>query len=145
MSSCVVIQPFPSMFPNVIPDATGFLMLINILSELRAQYEIYQQLKEVKTMTTCDGQIHKIEVAITDPNGRLIGLEKTEKGGYQFISESTHMSNYELEEQKKFINKIKQKYAYHRVIYELKKQGYVISEEEKVQNNTIRLVAKKWA
>lgn len=114
------------------------IALKRTLSELQAEYE------EAKTLTTADGVSHKVEVAIKDPHGHVIGLEKTKKGEYQFVADTKGLTKEQLKKQQVFINKIKQKYTYGKVINELKKQGYIISEEEKVQNNTIRLVARKW-
>jgi hypothetical protein len=109
------------------------------LSEMEIKYE------KAKQMRTCDGVIHNVDITIKDPSGREVGLEKTEKGTYRFITDSTGMSEKELKEQKSFLNRIRQRYAYNKITSELKKQGYVIAEEEKVQNNTIRLVARKWS
>ncbi|HAH19286.1 MAG: hypothetical protein A2Y00_06960 [Omnitrophica WOR_2 bacterium GWF2_43_52] len=115
------------------------IALKRTLSDLQVEYE------ETKTLTTADGSSHKVEVVIKDPNGRLIGLEKTKKGEYQFVADTKGLTKEQLKKQQVFINKIKQKYAYSKVIAELKKQGYMISEEERVQKNTIRLVARKWS
>jgi hypothetical protein len=50
-----------------------------------------------------------------------------------------------MKKQRDFVNKIRQRYAYNKIVTELKQRGYVIAEEEKVQNNTIKLVARKWS
>ena len=124
---------------SIITEICDLISLKRTLSELQAEYE------EAKTVTTSDGVSRKVEVAIRDPHGRLIGLEKTRKGEYRFVADTKGLSNEQLKKQQVFINRIRQKYAYNKVINELKKQGYVISQEEKVQNNTIRLVARKWS
>jgi hypothetical protein len=115
------------------------IILKRVLSELEMQY------KSMSTMTTGDGKVYNVDVVIKDPLGRLVGLVKAEKGAYQFIADSKGLTKDELKQQQNFINKIKQKYAYNIVVDKLKKEGYVIAEEEKVQNNTIRLVARKWS
>ena len=124
---------------SIITEICDLISLKRTLSELQAEYE------EAKTVTTSDGVSRKVEVAIRDPHGRLIGLEKTRKGEYRFVADTKGLSNEQLKKQQVFINRIRQKYAYNKVINELKKQGYIISQEEKVQNNTIRLVARKWS
>lgn len=116
-----------------------FIALKKTLSDLQVEYE------ETKALTVADGTSHKVEAVIKGPNGRLIGLEKTKNGEYQFVADTKGLTKEQAKKQQVFINKIKQKYAYSKVINELKKQGYIISEEEKVQNNTIRLVARKWS
>ncbi|MEK6563804.1 MAG: DUF1257 domain-containing protein [Candidatus Omnitrophota bacterium] len=124
---------------SITTEICDLIALKRTLSELQAEYE------EAKTVTTSDGVLRKVEVAIRDPHGRIIGLEKTKKGEYRFVADTKGLSNEQLKKQQAFINRIRQKYAYNKVVDELKKQGYVISQEEKVQNNTIRLVARKWS
>ena len=101
--------------------------------------------KQLSSMRTSDGKIHKVDLLVKDEFGRDVGFEKTEKGTYQVISDTSGLNKEQLKKQQDFINKIRQKYAYNKITDELKKQGYVIAEEEKVQNNTIRLVARKWS
>lgn len=124
---------------SIITEIMDLIELKRTLTDLQLQFEA------AKKMTTCDGTIHKVDVLIKDPNGRQIGLEKTEKGAYRFITDTSGLDNRQLKEQKDFLNRIRQKYAYNKIVTELKNQGYTISEEEKVQNNTIKLVARKWS
>ncbi|MCX5705214.1 MAG: DUF1257 domain-containing protein [Candidatus Omnitrophica bacterium] len=124
---------------SIITEIMDLIELKRTLADLQLEYEA------TKKMTTCDGTVHKIDVIIKDPNGRQIGLEKTEKGAYRFISDTAGLNNQQLKVQKDFLNKIRQKYAYNKIVTELKNQGYSITEEEKVQNNTIKLVARKWS
>lgn len=124
---------------SIITDICDLIALKRTLADLQAQYE------EEKTMTTSSGVTHQVDVVIKDPQGRDIGLTKTKKGDYQFVADTKGLTKEQLKRQQVFINKIKQKYAYNQVVNELKKQGYVIAEEQKVQNNTIKLVARKWA
>jgi hypothetical protein len=113
--------------------------LIKSIVDLGLEY------KELKTMRTADGKMHKVDLVIKDENGKDIGFEKTQKGDYQVIADSSGLDSGQLKRQQEFIKKIRQRYAYNNVVDQLKKQGYIITEEEKVQNNTIRLVARKWS
>ncbi len=124
---------------SIITEIMDLIELKRTLADLQLKYT------DAKKMTTCDGAVHKVDVMIGDPNGRQIGLEKTEKGAYRFITDNAGLDNQQLKTQKDFLNKIRQKYAYNKIVTELKNQGYTISEEEKVQNNTIKLVARKWS
>jgi len=107
--------------------------------------ELGHEYRELSTMRTADGKIHQVDLVLKDENGKDIGFEKTKKGDYQIIADSSGLNNYQFKKQQDFIKQIRQRYAYNKVLEELKKQGYVIAEEEKVQNNTIRLVARKWS
>ena len=124
---------------SIITEIMNLIELKRTLADLQLEYD------DVKKMTTCDGVIHKVDVLIKEPNGRQVGLEKTEKGAYRFITDTAGLDNQQLKVQKDFLNRIRQKYAYNKIVTELKNQGYSITEEEKVQNNTIKLVARKWS
>lgn len=113
--------------------------LVNSIIDLGMQY------KELSSMRTADGVTHNVDILVKDPNGRDVGFEKTKKGDYRVIADCGNLNSEQLKKQQDFIKKIRQRYAYNKITNELKKQGYVIAEEEKVQNNTIRLVARKWS
>lgn len=112
--------------------------LIQSIVELRAHY------RELSTMKAC-GKIEKVDIVVKGPNGRDIGFQKTAKGDYRVICDSEGLSKAQAKQQQDFVKQIRQRYAYNKVLEELKKQGYVIAEEEKVPNNTIRILARKWA
>lgn len=120
-------------------EIRALALLIKSIVDLGKQY------KEISSMRTTDGKIHKVDLMVQDTNGKDIGFEKTEQGNYQIIADSSGLNTTQLKAQQDFIKKIRQRYAYNKITEDLKKQGYVIAEEEKVQNNTIRLVARKWS
>ena len=112
---------------------------------IKSIVDLGRQYKELETMQTADGKIYKVDLVTTDENGRKIGFQKTAKGDYRIIADCAGLNSEQLKKQNNFIKQIRQRYSYNKVLEELKKQGYIISEEEKVQNNTIRLVARKWS
>lgn len=114
-------------------------MLIKSIIDLSREYY------EVSSMRTTDGKIYNVALVTKDNNGRQIGFQKTEQGDYRIIADCGGLNNAQLKEQQNFVKQIRQRYSYNTVIQELKKQGYIIAEEEKVPNNTIRLVARKWS
>ncbi len=107
--------------------------------------ELELKLQKSSEIRTADGKIHMVEVVVLDPNGKQIGFEKTSRGNYEIIRDTGGLTKAQIKKQDDFLKKVKQKYSYNMVIDRLKKDGYVIAEEEKVQNNTIRLVARKWS
>lgn len=44
-----------------------------------------------------------------------------------------------------FLRKVTQRYAYHTVIEETTKQGFAVSEQQKNQDGSIRLVVQRWS
>lgn len=117
-----------------------------ILSALiKSIVDLSHEYYEVSSMRTTDGKLYNVSLVTKDTLGRQIGFQKTEKGDYKVIADCAGLNKEEIKKQQSFINQIRQRYSYNTVLQELKKQGYIISEEEKVQNNTIRLVARKWS
>jgi len=117
-----------------------------ILSELiESIADLGRETKELKEMNTTDGKVYKVDLVTTDENGRNIGFQKTAKGDYKVIADCAGLNDEQLKNQQNFVKQIRQRYSYNTVIKELKQQGYIIAEEEKVQDNTIRLVARKWS
>lgn len=127
-----------STHANIISEIFDLIELKNTLSSLKLQYD------QMQSMATEQGIIEKVDVVIKDPNGRPVGLKKTKQGNYEFIADCAGLNDQQRKIQKKFINTIKQKYAYHKVLTQLKQQGYIIAQEEKVNDTTIRVVARKW-
>ncbi len=113
--------------------------LINSIVDLGIEY------KKSSSIRTADGKIHKVDLVVTDDSGKEIGFKKAETGEYNIISDCQDLTKTQLKKQSDFIKKIRQRYAYNTVMDKLKKEGYVIAEEEKVQNNSIRIVARKWS
>lgn len=107
--------------------------------------ELELKLKNSSEIRTADGKIHMVDVVVLDPNGKQIGFEKTSRGNYEIIRDTVGLTKAQIKKQDDFLKKVKQKYSYNMVIDRLKKDGYCIAEEEKIQNNTIRLVARKWS
>ncbi|MEW6620982.1 MAG: DUF1257 domain-containing protein [bacterium] len=114
--------------------------LIETIKDLQLTY---QQMENLKMQTT-DGKIHNVEVIVKDENNRQIGFQKQNDGTYKIIADSTGLTAEQLKKQQMCINKIKQHYAYNVVIQELKKQGYQLVEEKKVEKNTLKLIARRW-
>ena len=44
-----------------------------------------------------------------------------------------------------FLSRVTQRYAYHTVVSETNKQGFQISEEQKNEDGSIRLVVQRWS
>ena len=82
----------------IIPQIIDLVMMLSTLSQLKVQYE------EAKKMATCDGIVRNVEVVITDPNGRKIGLEKAKNGTYHFVADNAGLDSQQLKIQKDFLS-----------------------------------------
>lgn len=114
-------------------------ILIKSIVDLGFEY------KKLSSMPNTSEKIHNVELVVNDEFGKDINFEKTAGGEYQIVADSSGLDADQLKRQQDFIKKIRQRYSYNKVTDELIKQGYIIAEEEKVSNNTVRLVARKWS
>jgi len=122
--------------------------LIKTINDLRLAYQDLQDLRfyqKEQKMTTTDGKIYNnVEVIVKDENNRSIGFQKQKDGSYRIIADNYGLNPEQIKKQKEFINKIKRRYAYNMLIQELKKQGYEIYEEKKLEKDVVKLIACKW-
>jgi len=47
--------------------------------------------------------------------------------------------------QEQFVHRLTQRYAYHKVLTEVRKQGFTVATEETQGDQTIKVVVRKWA
>ncbi len=117
-------------------------ILIKVLRDLMLNYELASEKKKI--ITTTDGKIHNVDLVVRDEFDKDIGFQKQKDGSYKIIADSSGLNPTQLKKQKELINKIKRQYAYSMVVQELKKQGYQITEEKKVEKDTVKLTARRW-
>jgi hypothetical protein len=88
------------------------------------------------------GQTHQAQVTIEQDNGYDIGFtwngqEYELVADLQFWQQASSVNG--------FLNKVTQRYAYHTVVSETSKQGFQISEQQKNEDGSIRLVLQRWS
>ncbi len=121
------------------------IMLFRAIEELKlAHHKVDTVQHEKLKMQMSTGESVEVDIAVKDPNNRQIGFQKQQDGTYKVIADSAGLNPEQLRKQKETINGIKRKYAYNMVVQELKKQGYQVVEEKKMEKDTIKLVARKW-
>ena len=108
-------------------------VLTKALKELEIEYK---QGGEVKS--SCGGT-EKVDLVIKTPDKKEIGLKENEDGSYDFVMEAE-----EIPKQSKFMNVIKQKYSYLKVMDELQQKGYHLDKEENTPDKSIKLKFSKW-
>ena len=74
-----------------------------------------------------------------------IGLRRTAQGVYEIVADWWGVETRTGIVQAKFLRELNQRYAYHKVLTEVKKQGFSVAEDEVTSDNTIRLVVRKWS
>lgn len=120
------------------------LVIRSIALLIKAITELNLAVQEMKQIKTADGRVYSVDLVVKDENNRSIGFQKQADGTYKVIADSSGLSARQLKQQQRFINRIKQRYAYDTVLQELKKHGYQVTEEKKIQEDTVKLTARRW-
>ncbi|MFA6318482.1 MAG: DUF1257 domain-containing protein [Elusimicrobiota bacterium] len=105
--------------------------------------EIGRGVANLLSLTTSDGQKHKVSAVFDDGVGRKAGIKKT-AGGFAIVKDCHGLTPAQKQAQDKAINKVVQRYSYKKVVQKLQSQGYSVAEEKNQADGTIRLVARKW-
>jgi hypothetical protein len=89
-----------------------------------------------KTFETAQGK-RAVDLVVTDEQGTQTGVGVDKRTG-----EATFIAHGE--KASALAHRVMQRYAYSRVLSELKRKGYQIGKEEKQTDGSIRLVAQRW-
>ena len=120
-------------------------MLLEALDELRALRHLKEVLvaDEAMTvpMTTSDGVTHRVSILIRTESGVSIGFQRKKDGTLALISDAGAAGERQRQEA---VNAIRRQYAYRTVVQRLKQQGYTLVEEKKMEDNSVRLVLRRW-
>lgn len=88
------------------------------------------------------GQTQTAEVVVEQNNGYDLGF--TWNGGeYELVADLQFWQQAWSVD--RFINMVTQRYAYHTVVGESAKQGFQVTEQQKNQDGSIRLVVQRWS
>ncbi len=68
-----------------------------------------------------------------------LGFRKTAGGSYELIGDDMMLNH-----QQNFVNRLKQQYAYKKILKDAKAAGYHLVQEELGEDQTIKLVVRKW-
>lgn len=86
-------------------------------------------------------QTHTAEVAIEQENGYDIGFSWNGQE-YELVADLQYWKQpWSVDG---FLNRVKQRYAFHTVVKETARQGFQVSEQEQQKDGSIRLVLQRW-
>jgi len=88
------------------------------------------------------GQTRNAEVVVEQDNNYDIGFSWN-GSEYELVADLQYWNQPLTVDG--FLRKVTQRYAYHTVIEATNKQGFNISEEQKNQDGSIRLVVQRWS
>lgn len=98
------------------------------------------QSRREKAFRSEDGQVHAVDLVVKDEAGTEIGVS---------VDGRTGRATFVTREKDGRIgtalaNRVAQRYAYSRVMEDLRRKGYQVAKEETQQDGTIRVVAQRW-
>ncbi len=90
------------------------------------------------------GKWEKVELSVNTGGPYGIGFRKNDEGFYEIVADWWGVQTRTGLSQHRFIDRLNQKYAYHKVLTEVRKKGFTVAKEETIAENTIKLVVRKW-
>ncbi|NEQ38931.1 MAG: DUF1257 domain-containing protein [Okeania sp. SIO3I5] len=88
------------------------------------------------------GQTSTAEVVVEQNNGYDLGFTWNGKE-YELVADLQFWQ--QVWSVDRFVNLVTQRYAFHTVINETAKQGFQVTEQQKNQDGSVRLVVQRWS
>lgn len=129
-----------SHFTTVQTKMNDLTCLVQALEDLGYQYTQAEQGVEVKGYRD---QLEKARVAVHVSKKYDVGVKQT-ANGFELVADWWGVEATRGVTEQEFVNQVQQRYAYHKVVKEVKKRGFTLDMEEQKQDNTIQLTVRKW-
>ena len=82
---------------------------------------------------------------VVDVNSRYtVGFTQNEDRSYDMVGDWWGIKTETGKSHEKILNEITQRYAYKKVLVEVKRQGFMVAEEKVMEDDSIKLVVRKW-
>ncbi len=88
-------------------------------------------------------QLEKAQIAIKISGKYDVGI-KVNVNGAELVADWWGVEATRGLTEQQFVHQVQQRYAYHKVLKEVKKKGYTLDMEEQKQDNVIQLTVRKW-
>lgn len=129
-----------SHFTTVETKIKDLVHLKAALKDLGYTFSEAEQGVEVKGYL---GQKDRAELSIHASKTYDVGVRKT-ASGYEFVADWWGVETTRGVTQEQFVKAVTQRYAYHKVLSEVAKQGYTIETDEVKKDQTISITVRKW-
>jgi hypothetical protein len=98
------------------------------------------QSRREKAFRSEDGQVHAVDLVVKDEAGTEVGVAMDKHTGRAtFVTREKDARRGTA-----LANRVAQRYAYSRVMEDLKRKGYQVAREETQPDGSIRVVAQRW-
>ena len=128
-----------SHFTTVKTKLRDLQCLKQALEDLKYEFEEAQEGVEVRGYLN---QTETADISIKASKTYDIGVRST-VDGYELFADWWGVETTRGVTEEEFVNQLTQRYAYHKVIKEVKVRGFSIEDEEQEQD-TIQLTVRKW-
>ncbi|MGK0358011.1 MAG: hypothetical protein ACI9U2_000294 [Bradymonadia bacterium] len=129
-----------SHFTTVETKIKDLVALKAALKDLGFAYSEAEQGVEVRGYL---GQKETAELSIHASKQYDVGVKAT-ANGYEFVADWWGVETGRGITQDKFVKQVTQRYAYHKVLSEVAKQGFTIETDEVSEDKTISLTVRRW-
>lgn len=117
--------------------AAASALLAELMANIVAEGLKYEERQRLETE---DGVRHEVDLVVSDEQGTKIGVKVDEKEGkVRFVGHDGGDRRASA-----LAGRVLQRYAYSRVMDDLKRKGYQIAKEERQADGSIKLVAQRW-
>ncbi len=128
-----------SHFTTVKTKIRDFQCLKQALEDLGYEYTEAEEGVKVRGYLN---QLETADLCIKASKTYDVGVRKT-VDGYELLADWWGVETTRGLTEQEFVNQISQRYAYHKVIKEVKARGFSVETEEEEQD-TIQLTVRKW-
>lgn len=98
------------------------------------------QSRREKAFRSEDGEVHAVDMVVSDEAGTHVGVSVDARSGRAtFVTREKDPRRGTA-----LANRVAQRYAYSRVMEDLKRKGYQVAREEQQQDGSIKVVAQRW-
>ncbi|MFA5624878.1 MAG: DUF1257 domain-containing protein [Bradymonadales bacterium] len=129
-----------SHFSTVETQMNDLACILEALDDLG--YE-YTHAEEGVNVRGYNQQLEKADIAIKVSGKYDVGI-KLGVNGCELLADWWGVEATRGVTEQQFVNQVQQRYAYHKVLKEVKKKGYTLDMEEQKQDNVITLTVRKW-
>jgi hypothetical protein len=127
-----------SHFTRVKTQITDREMLVKALADLK--YKV----AENATVRGYQGNKLTADVVVQPGGAYDIGFEKSADGSYQVVADWWGVEQDTRVTTKAFMEPLTQRYAYHKVVAEVAKQGFQIVQETTGVDQTLKVTVRRW-
>lgn len=127
-----------SHFTTVKTHMKDLMLIKQSVEDLGMTFIESENLLEVRGY---QGQKHKSNLVIRASDHYDIGVIQTEEG-YEFVADWWGIEIETGVKEKEMVERITQRYAYHKVVKEVEKHNFTLEEE--VKDDEIHLIVRRW-